>query len=200
MEIFPDLAFISTKRGDEDARALYWIPRQYNGKNSSNWQERADVNSADIDLSNGQDTVPYVKAIFGFLIALMVYFCFLSYIWGIHSDASKREFDRNIIKKVRSVLDGVWLTEIYEMLNFFSPYPALPREFYPMVSLNVFVARIKIAMQMMEKRQQISAAIYAFPRDVAAIENENNQSLLLRIPQERSWKHTDTECVNSVVQ
>eukprot|EP00580_Thalassiosira_gravida_P020957 CAMPEP_0201679900 /NCGR_PEP_ID=MMETSP0494-20130426/49552_1 /ASSEMBLY_ACC=CAM_ASM_000839 /TAXON_ID=420259 /ORGANISM="Thalassiosira gravida, Strain GMp14c1" /LENGTH=295 /DNA_ID=CAMNT_0048163525 /DNA_START=206 /DNA_END=1090 /DNA_ORIENTATION=- len=99
MEIFPDLTFISTKRGDEDARALSWIPRQYTGKNSSNWQERADVNSADIDLSNGQDNVPYVRAIFGFVIALMLYFCFLSYIWGIHSDASKREFDRNIIKK-----------------------------------------------------------------------------------------------------
>ena len=76
---------------NEDERVLQgWMaygPVQQNNATAS-WTDRSP------------DAVSYVRALFGFTLSLIIYFCILFYLCDNYGDASKKDVDRSIVKKV----------------------------------------------------------------------------------------------------
>ena len=85
-----DVEGISTLRG-EGPRAL-WSPQQY--QNSTSW-------SAPERSARGPNSAAFAQGLIGFVAALLMYCCILHYLCDRYDEVTKKEVDRNIIKKVR---------------------------------------------------------------------------------------------------
>eukprot|EP00581_Thalassiosira_minuscula_P018563 CAMPEP_0183733360 /NCGR_PEP_ID=MMETSP0737-20130205/40948_1 /TAXON_ID=385413 /ORGANISM="Thalassiosira miniscula, Strain CCMP1093" /LENGTH=233 /DNA_ID=CAMNT_0025966599 /DNA_START=51 /DNA_END=749 /DNA_ORIENTATION=- len=95
-DLYPFLTYYYTSENDRNLG-----PAQHSPYNLTSWQQqRANSNdSADFGMAGSGGQVPYARAVFGFVIALFIYFCILSYYWDMHGEASRKEVDRSIIKK-----------------------------------------------------------------------------------------------------
>lgn len=69
------------------------------------WMHQNNATASWTDRS--PDAVSYVRALFGFTLSLIIYFCILFYLCDNYGDASKKDVDRSIVKKVCVVSSGL---------------------------------------------------------------------------------------------
>ena len=53
--------------------------------------------------AHGPDTAAFARALVGFVVSLLIYFCFLHCLCDGYGEATKKEVDKNIVKKVRNL-------------------------------------------------------------------------------------------------
>lgn len=65
------------------------------------WYNTVNSTTPNVGMTAADRDTAYVRAVIGFALSLSLYFCFMACICREERDASRKEVDRSIVRKVR---------------------------------------------------------------------------------------------------